>query len=413
MRSEDEQALGDVPSEGERMLDGLLAAMHLAGMEEMPALLSEHARLEGFSDVSIYVTDLQQLFLVPLPNQRDAAGGPLPTIRIDGTLAGRAFRSVALVRSPAGGEGPYRVWAPLLDGTERVGLLGVTVPHGGEVVERRIKTLASLVALLVMSKRPHSDSCARLVRARPMALSAEVLWNLLLPGTFANDDVVVSAALEPAYEMGGDTYDYAIDGHTLHLSMFDAMGHDTSAGLTATLAMGASRNHRRQGKRLAETAQAVDEAIKSEFEGRFATGVLASLDLRTGLLSWVNRGHHPPLVLRDGRLVATLSSIPDPPMGFGLDVSTGELHFQLQPCDRLLFYTDGVIEAQSPDGERFGLERFIRFVTKREADGLPIPETLRRLIQEILAHQRGRLQDDATVMTVEWKPRRRHHQLIL
>ncbi|WP_345407437.1 PP2C family protein-serine/threonine phosphatase [Nonomuraea salmonea] len=164
---------------------------------------------------------------------------------------------------------------------------------------------------------------------------------------------------------------------------------------------------------LAETAQAVDEAIMSEFEGRFATGVLASLDLRTGLLAWVNRGHHPPLVLRDGRLVATLSSIPDPPMGFGLSVSTGELRFQLQPGDRLLFYTDGVIEAQSPDGERFGLERFIGFVTKREADGLPTPETLRRLIQAILAHQRGRLQDDATVMTVEWKPRRPSHQLVL
>ncbi|MEV4472361.1 PP2C family protein-serine/threonine phosphatase [Nonomuraea salmonea] len=413
MRGESEQALPGVPSEGERTIDGLLEAMHLAGMEEMPALVSEHARLEGFSDVSIYVTDLQQLLLVPLANQVDAAGGPLPTIRIDGTLAGRAFRSVSLVRSQPGGEGPYRVWAPLLDGTERIGLLGVTVPHGGEVVERRIKTLASLVALLVMSKRPHSDSCARLVRARPMALSAEVLWNLLPPGTFAKDDVVVSAALEPAYEMGGDTYDYAIDGHTLHLSIYDAMGHDTSAGLTATLAMGAGRNHRRQGMSLAETAQAVDEAIMSEFEGRFATGVLASLDLRTGLLAWVNRGHHPPLVLRDGRLVATLSSIPDPPMGFGLSVSTGELRFQLQPGDRLLFYTDGVIEAQSPDGERFGLERFIGFVTKREADGLPTPETLRRLIQAILAHQRGRLQDDATVMTVEWKPRRPSHQLVL
>ncbi|GAA3164929.1 hypothetical protein GCM10020001_107350 [Nonomuraea salmonea] len=100
-------------------------------------------------------------------------------------------------------------------------------------------------------------------------------------------------------------------------------------------------------------------------------------------------------------------------MGFGLSVSTGELRFQLQPGDRLLFYTDGVIEAQSPDGERFGLERFIGFVTKREADGLPTPETLRRLIQAILAHQRGRLQDDATVMTVEWKPRRPSHQLVL
>ncbi|MFC7109861.1 PP2C family protein-serine/threonine phosphatase [Nonomuraea rubra] len=129
-------------------------------------------------------------------------------------------------------------------------------------------------------------------------------------------------------------------------------------------------------------------------------------------MSWVNRGHHPPLVLRDGHLVASLASEPDPPMGFGLDVSTGLLHYQLEPGDRLLFYTDGVIEAQSPDGEVFGLERFIDFVVRREADGVSAPETLRRLIQAILAHQNGRLQDDATVVTVEWQTRRRF-QLVL
>jgi hypothetical protein len=412
VRDDGEQATGDLRSAGERALDGLLTAMHLAGMEEMPALVAEHARLEGFSDLAIYVTDLQHLLLVPLPGQQDASGGPLPTIKIDGTLPGRAFQSVSLVRSRVGDDGPYRMWTPLLDGAERIGTLGLTAPHDGEPVEERVKALASLVALLVVSKRPHSDSCARLVRAHPLTLSAEVLWNLLPPGTFANDDVVVSATLEPAYAMGGDTYDYAIDGHTLHLSIYDSMGHDTSAGLTATLAMGASRNHRRQGRSLAETAQAVDEAIGGEFEGRFATGILAALDLRTGVLTWVNRGHHPPLVLRGGRLVATLSSTPDPPMGLGLGGTTGELRFQLEPGDRLLLYTDGIIEAKSPDGEEFGLDRFIDFVVKREADGLAAPETLRRLIQAILAHQGGRLQDDATVMTLEWKPSRHRYRLV-
>ena len=129
---------------------------------------------------------------------------------------------------------------------------------------------------------------------------------------------------------------------------------------------------------------------------------LAGLNTRTGLLSWVNRGHHPPLVIRRGRLVAMLESTPSPPMGFRLGLSAGIERYQLEPGDRLLLYTDGIIEAQSPEREVFGLERFIDFVIRREADGLSAPETLRRLIETILEHQHGRLQDDATVVTVEW-----------
>ncbi|TDC07834.1 serine/threonine-protein phosphatase [Nonomuraea longispora] len=391
-------------SDGELMLGGLLEAAHLSALEDVPSVVAEHARPAGFSQVLIYVTDLQQQRLVPLPRQRNGDGDVLEPILIDTTLAGRAFRNVEIVRSrrPRPGKEP-RVWVPILDGTERLGVLQATMPETGETAERRVAQLASLIGLILATKRSHSDSYARLVRVQPMTLSAEVLFNLLPPGTFANDRVVVSAMLEPAYEVGGDAYDYAIDGDTLHVSVFDAMGHDTSAGLTATVAMGACRNARIHGTGLVAAGQAIDEAIAEQFTGRFATGILAGLDLRTGELSWVNRGHHPPLVLRGGRWVTTLAAEPDPPMGFRLSPDTGLLGYQLQPGDRLVFYTDGIIEAQSPDRELFGLERFIDFLIRHEADGLTVPETLRRLIQAILKHQRGRLQDDATVLVVEWQ----------
>ncbi|MFF4624811.1 PP2C family protein-serine/threonine phosphatase [Nonomuraea jabiensis] len=412
--------------EGEQMLGGLLGAGQLSAMEDLPGLVAEYGRSVGFSQTMIYVADLQQQRLVPLTGQRDVFGDPLEPIRIDATMAGHAFRSVEIVEArhvldPAApetvptsraGDGPQRLWVPLLNGTERVGVLGVTVQQWSEGVGLLAGRLALLVSLLVISKRPHSDSYSRLVRARPMTLSAEVLWNLLPPRAFANDKVVVSAALEPAYEVGGDAYDYAIDGDTLHVSIFDAMGHDTAAGLTATIAIGAGRTSRRQGRDLPATSEAIDAAIHEQFTGRFATGVLADLDLRTGWLRWVNRGHHPPLVIRKSQQVATLNSVPDPPMGIGLSLSTGLLRYQLEPGDRLLFYTDGVIEAQSPDGEMFGLERFIDFIVRLESDGMSAPETLRRLIQTILQRQRGRLQDDATVLTVEWRTERQQ-QLIL
>lgn len=421
-------------SDGERVLGGLLQVMHMSGMEDLPRQIAAHARHLGFSEIVIYTTDLQQQLLVPLPAQEGPDGEPPATMRIDGTVAGRAYRLLEIVRTRASangtraepeapqedgqeeddpgaapGDGSQRLWAPLLDGTERIGVLGVTVPCDDEVTETRVKHFASLVALLIVSKRPHSDSYARIVRSRPLTLSAEVLWNLLPPGTFATQDVNVSTALEPAYEMGGDAYDYALDGRTLHLAIFDAMGHDTSAGLTATIAIGSIRNSRRRGFGLREAAAAVDAAIQQEFSTRFATGVLAELNLDTGELTWVNRGHHPPLLLREGRLVATLESVPDPPMGLGLTAPEGESRYQLQPGDRLLFYTDGVIEAQSPGGERFGLDRFIDFVVRWESSGMSAPETLRRLIQTVLEHQSGWLQDDATVLTVGWRAPLAHH----
>ncbi|MBG0828628.1 serine/threonine-protein phosphatase [Planomonospora sp. ID67723] len=408
------------------MLGGLLSANHLASLEDLPGLVAEHAGLVGFSQTMLYVVDLQEQFLVPVPGQQDEDGRPLERIRIDTTMAGRAFRNLEIVQvrttddssgaealTPAGGEGPRRLWVALLDGTERLGVMAVTVPADDEITRWRAGQLASLISLLLAAKRSFSDTYARLVRTQPMQLSAEVLWTLMPARTFANERVIVSAALEPAYVVGGDAFDYSLAGDVLHLSIFDAMGHDTAAGLTATIAMGACRNHRRQDADLPAISERIDAAIAEQFGGaRFATGILADLDTRTGLLTWVNRGHHPPLVLRSGRVVATLETEPDPPMGFGLGVFAEPARYQLEPGDRLLFYTDGVIEAKSPDGELFGLERFADFVIRREADGMAAPETLRRLIHTLLEHQQDRLQDDATVLMAEWRTQR-HYRLTL
>ncbi|TDD94626.1 PP2C family protein-serine/threonine phosphatase [Actinomadura rubrisoli] len=392
---------------GERLLKDLVAASHLMSLEQLPGVVAGHAAHAGLKDVLIYVVDLQQNVLLLLTGYGvDAAGDPgaeAAELRVDGTLAGRAFQSVRAVTGQTADDGTCPCWVPILDGTERLGVLRVTVERDDDAAMEDAESLAGLVALLLVSKGPSSDSFSRLVRTRAMTVSAEMQWRLMPPMTFATDRVVIGAALEPAYKLGGDTFDYALAGDTVHLGVFDAMGHDTAAGLTSNLAVAACRNNRLQGAGLVETGRAIEEVlVEQDQSGRFVTAVLAELDIGTGMLSWVSFGHPAPVVVRNGRWVTTLECTPATPLGTGLGVEATLCREQLEPGDRLLLYTDGIVEARDPDKQEFGLQRFVDFIIRRNADGMAVPETLRRLVNSILEHHAGRLDDDATVLLLEW-----------
>jgi hypothetical protein len=400
----------------ERMLTGLLEGSHLATFEDLPGLVNAQAREGGFDEVLIYLVDMQQTVLRLLTGRgvdahqgADAAPAELP---VDGSLGGRAYQQVRIL--PARGSGGARAgpadhwWVPVLDGTERLGVMRVRIAPGSSAGEdamtERMRHLGSLVALVLTSIRPYSDSYARLVRTRPMNVAAEMEWNLLPPLTFANGQAIIAAVLEPAYAIGGDAFDYAIADHTVHLAVFDAMGHDVAAGLTANLAVAACRNHRRQGTPLDEASKAIEATLLEEFGDatRFVTGVLADLDTRTGALTWVNRGHHPPVIVRGGQWTATLRCPPAHPMGLDLGMPVTLCREQLEPGDWLLLYTDGMVEARDRHGREFGLHRFVDFVIRHIADGYPVPETLRRLVRTLLDGQVEPLSDDATVLLLQW-----------
>ncbi|MFD3332108.1 PP2C family protein-serine/threonine phosphatase [Streptomyces sp. NPDC058700] len=389
------------------MLVGLLEASHLMPLEQLPARTAQYAALAGFPQVLIYLADLQRDVLRLLTGEgRDAgqgAHGEDEELLIEGSVAGRAFQyGQVLAGAPAAGAEGGQFWVPLIDGTERLGLLRVTSTAGDARALEDMNSLAALVALLVDSKRRTSDSHARLTRTRPLNIAAEMQWHLMPPRTYADGRVVIAAAMEPAYRISGDAYDYATADDVVHLSLFDAMGHDTAAGVTAHLAMGTCRNSRRQGAGLAELTLRIEEELIEQFShGRYATGIVADLDTRTGVLSWVNRGHHPPVIIRGGRWRTYLKCPPAHPMGTGLGLPVTVCRDQMEPGDRLVLYTDGITEARR-GAEEFGLERFTDFLIRRHADGLPVPETLRRLMHALLEYHDGRLQDDATVLFCEW-----------
>lgn len=389
------------------MLGGLLEASHLMSWAELPTQVAAHASVAGFDDVAIYLCDLQaEVLLLLTGSGLDSAERPTAgegELQVATTMAGRAFQlGRQLPLTPDGRDGVLW-WVPLLDGTERLGVIRATTAADDQTTREELNVLAALVALLVVSKRGSSDAHARLVRRRQMNVAAEMQWHLMPPSTYADPRVVIGAVLEPAYEIGGDAFDYALAGDVVHLGIFDAMGHDTSAGVTANLAVAACRNNRRQGLGLAEMSVAIEQTLIDEFDRlRFVTAILCDLDTATGVLSWVNRGHHPPVVIRGGRWTTHLQCPPAHPMGADLGLRPVLCREQLEPGDRIVLYTDGITEARNAEGREFGLDGFIDFLIRHHTDGLPVPETLRRLIRAILHHHDGSLSDDATVLVVEW-----------
>lgn len=384
------------------MLIGMMHSTHLTGMEQVPGIVRQHASRAGLHNVVIYLSDLQQIVLRPLVGHTEVEVGGEAELRIDTTLAGRAFQEVRIIPR-AGPDGIPEWWVPLVDGTERLGVLLVSAPED-EYLDEALRILSSIVALMVISKRDYSDSFARLRRAQPMNIAAEMQWKLMPPLVFANADVVIAGVLEPAYTISGDAFDYAIDGDTAYLEIFDAMGHNTTAGLTAHLAVAASRNSRRQGADLKQSSERVEQVLIEEFgpANRFTTAIQARLNTATGLLTWVNRGHPPPVLIRGARWSSLLHCPPAHPLGLDLDLPVTVCAEQLQPGDRVLLYTDGITEARNAADQEFGLDRFIDFVIAQATSGLPVPETLRRLIRDVLAYNGGRLQDDATVLEAAW-----------
>ncbi|MGW4702371.1 PP2C family protein-serine/threonine phosphatase [Streptomyces sp. NPDC004285] len=399
------------------VLADVLAASHRLAPRAIPGLVRDAGRRLGLAAADAYVADLQQRNLVALlgseQERRHGADGGTEdpgSLPVDGSLAGRAYRTETVQLSAPDDGGSERTgWIPVVDGIGRLGVLRVTAQELDAPLLHRCEALAGLLALILATKQPYSDLLAETMRTRPMSLQAELLWAFLPPRTIGTSEVTSSAVLEPAYEVGGDAYDHSLAGGALHLTLLDAMGHDLASGGCSAAALAACRSTRRAGGRLDDIAVEIGHTLDRWIPERLLTCVIADLDTTSGRLDWINCGHPPPMLIRDGHVVAdALARTPEPPLGLtGYDMPAPRVHsVQLQPGDRVLLFTDGVTEARSAGGELFGEERLADAVVRALTDELPAPETLRRLIELILVHQGRRLHDDATVLLVEWHPRR-------
>jgi sigma-B regulation protein RsbU (phosphoserine phosphatase) len=375
----------------------LLDLRHRGRPEDIPAVLTEAAPYLDAVELSVLLIDYGQLSLWPL------TGTAAAQVLVNGTAAGLAFTSTQVTRDD--GDDGTRVWLPLLHGSERLGVLQVRTketPDAG--LDDDLQVIAALVAELIASRRFYGDAVEHTRRRLPMQLAAEIIWNQLPPLTFAVDGTVVTAVLEPCYDVGGDAFDYAANGDILHLALFDTVGHGIGASALTTLTLNTYRNARRSGLTLADTYKSIDKWIRAQFPGSFVTAVMAEFDTRTGRYRRISAGHPAELWLRDGRSLPVPRSPTALPLGLGHMVRRGPgmSEQQLEPGDALVLYTDGITEARDTRGELFGTHRLTDFVLRDLALRAPAAETMRRLIHTIISYEDGELRDDATAAMLQW-----------
>lgn len=349
-------------------------------------------------DLVLYLVDFEQRLLLPVHDPDVLRLIQEEDVRA--SLPGRAFttgRPVVASRDDA-----IRVWVPVNEHSERTGVLGMTLADDAPSTIEQAANLGVLAGLLVASAARYTDLMHARRLGRTMSLAASMQWQLLPPLTARTHSTVIAGLLEPAYEVAGDAFDYAVNGDRIDLAIFDAMGHGIASSQLSALAVGSYRHARRNGETLSTIHLAVDDVLSQQYAGEaFTTGLLARLDQTNGQLSWTNAGHPLPLLLRDRKVVGHLECKPSLP--FGLDDGlAGVASEMLQPGDTVLLYTDGVVEARTPHGEEFGLGRLTDLLQREAAAETPPEEALRRLVRNLLDHHGGELRDDATLVMLHW-----------
>lgn len=388
----------------------LEAAETAAPVEAIDVVAAALKTMLGAEHVSFLIADFSGDALIRLGHSATASGDrrsgteSADRVALTGTPQGRALlrQDVEVVQD----DGGAWLFAPVTSRGEAVGVLELRLPDPpDETTIAGVAQAGHALAYIVIANRRYTDLFEWGQRTVPLSLAAEI-QHRLLPGAYTCEagQFTLAAWLEPAGNVGGDTFDFALGRDELYVSITDAMGHTVDAALLATLMVGAIRNGRRQDADLAQQAIFAHRALTEHAAGsQFVTGQIMRVDLRTGSATIVNAGHPPPLRLRDG-VVQEVPLEADPPFGAVPNTSFRVQSLELRPGDRLLFLTDGVFERRAAEANLHDVLAAGKTDHPREA--------VQRLIQAAVQASGGELADDATALCLDWLggPRRDREQ---
>jgi sigma-B regulation protein RsbU (phosphoserine phosphatase) len=253
------------------------------------------------------------------------------------------------------------------------GLLGLVAVQGAALRERRESSLRRMTVIAETAQRA-------VLRSIPTAI-----------GSVGLSARYVSASAEAL--VGGDLYEVAATPYGVRVIVGDVRGKGLEAVQTAAAVLGAFRAAAFTEPDPATLARTIDETITRFMrEEEFVTAIVG--EFHAGKVTLANCGHHPPLLVHDAHVSEVDTGEPTVPLGLGSEPVLTEHPWPSGA--RMLFYTDGLVEARDGSGEFFPLDDF--------ADELgegSLEEALDGLVERLLSYAGGRMNDDLALVLAE------------
>jgi serine phosphatase RsbU (regulator of sigma subunit) len=367
--------------------------LRAAPPDRLVEVTAAHLRETAGADrAEVLLADLTMSTLRPVLDPDGDPGGPLEQ---------RCFGSQRPVVDATPGR-LTRVLLPLTSWGDRNGVLRIELgrPVDQELTEQ-LAEIADELAVALRAAGKDTDRYRRVQRRQRLTMAAELQWDLLPGRSLAGERFQLAGALEPAYAMYGDHYDWAVTDDTLTVTVLNGHGDGIEAALLTTVAVNAMRNARRSGAGIVEQAELASDAVHSKYAGNaHVATLLLEVDLKSGDVAAVDAGSPRALIAQNGDIrPVTLDQ--QLPLGMFDDGRYEIQRFHLAAGDRLLVVSDGV-HAAAPGGRPpYGTSALLSALRRTRLQ--PPTEAVGTVIRGLREYHAGlEAEDDAVVVCLDW-----------
>lgn len=230
--------------------------------------------------------------------------------------------------------------------------------------EETISALTIQVAIAINNAKIYADLRVKERISQELEVASRI-QKTILPKNIRNIyGLQITNYFEPAKEVGGDYYDYTVkDDENVSITIADVSGKGVPAAFLMALGRSILKTLERQGQSPADNLRNLNQIIYPDItEDMFITMFHSNFNNKTRILTYSNAGHNPLIVYRAKEDRIELHSVKGVAIGFmqGYNYRQGEL--KLEKGDIVLYYTDGITEAENPNKELFGFERLKKVI---------------------------------------------------
>jgi len=355
-------------------------------------VVAEAQRLTGVTAAAVYLVDLEGNAMRRLagsgtfPEQIEVPLAVGPEIPREGVAALRARIDELL---------PGTVVAPMF---LRGRATGVLLAVGAR--DDALRDLAAEAAAAIGLAGAYTDHIDAVRRLAPTTPAAEIQQHLLPPRILRLGGAQIAANVLPGYDIGGDWFDYAENHDTAWIGIADIEGRGpTAAGLASVLlgAFRAARQRTSDPSHVVATMHGVLSEVARDVAT--ATATIATWNGPTSTLTWLTCGEHAPILVTADGALEVLDDEVLPPLGHAAMHDGYRLQRRrIEPGERLLLLSDGVLDRPTTDGRTLGLEGIRQAVLKAPADSAA--GVLRAIEDTVRAAVKAPLSDDATMVVL-------------